>query len=155
MGTPASVACDSPQWQAPVGRARKRASANIFEDMGPLQLRRLFQSSGDERAEERARLVCEYAGDRRTAHALRQLRSRQRRRRRQLPQLGPAAQDSAGGLSLQQFSHPRLEDCSLPCADPGSSVRDGQHPGPPREGPRTRQRKRGPGPIGYLHQLQR
>ncbi|TFK06994.1 katanin p60 ATPase-containing subunit A-like 1 [Platysternon megacephalum] len=94
MGTPASVACDPLQCQVPEARARKRASANIFQDVGLLQLRSLFRSSGDERAEQRAQLVWEYAGDRRTAQALRQLRSRQRRRR-QPPQLSPAAQDSS------------------------------------------------------------
>ncbi|XP_024077047.1 arginine vasopressin-induced protein 1 isoform X2 [Terrapene carolina triunguis] len=143
MGTPASVACDPLQCPVPEAPARKRASANIFQDVGLLQLRRLFRSSGDERAEERAQLVWEYAGDRRTAQALRQLRSRQRRR--------CAAQDS---------SDPRLEDCSSPSADPDSSTRlegpsrDRQRPGPRRKGPRTRRRKRGPGPTGYLHQLQ-
>ncbi|XP_053891207.1 arginine vasopressin-induced protein 1 isoform X2 [Malaclemys terrapin pileata] len=144
MGTPASVACDPPQGRAPEARARarKRAAANIFQDVGLPQLRRLFRSRGDERAEERARLVWEHAGDRRTAQALRQLS----RRRWQ-----PAAQASSG---------PRLEDCSSPSADPGSSTRlegpsrDRQRPGPRRKCPRTRRRKRGPGPTGYLHQLQ-
>ncbi|XP_065264651.1 arginine vasopressin-induced protein 1 [Emys orbicularis] len=150
MGTPASVACDPLQCQGPEARARKRASANIFQDVGLLQLRRLFRSSGDERAEERAQLIWEYAGDRRTAQALRQLRSGQRRQWHP-PQLSPAAQDS---------SDPRLEECSSPSADPGSSTRleepsrDRQRPGPRRKGPRTRRRKRGPGPTGYLHQLQ-
>lgn len=93
MGTPASVACDPLQRQAPEARARKRASANIFQGVGLLQLRQLFRSSGDARAEERAQLVLGYAGDRRTAQALRQLRGRQRRGRLP-PQLSPAAQDS-------------------------------------------------------------
>ncbi|XP_030426429.1 arginine vasopressin-induced protein 1 [Gopherus evgoodei] len=150
MGTPASVACDPLQCQVPEARARKRAAANIFQDVGLLQLRSLFRSSGDERAEERAQLLWEYGGNRRTAQALRQLRSRQRRWQ-QPSQLSPAAQDS---------SDPRLEDCTSPSADPGSSTRlegpsrDRQHPGPRRKSPRTRWRKRGPGPTGYLHQLQ-
>ncbi|XP_077679500.1 arginine vasopressin-induced protein 1 [Eretmochelys imbricata] len=141
MGTPASVACDPLQRQAPEARARKRASANIFQGVGLLQLGQLFRSSGDARAEERAQLVLGYAGDRRTAQALRQLRGRQRRGRLP-PQLSPAAQDS---------NHPRLEDSSSPGADPGSTPR---LEGPSRTGPRTRRRKRGPGPTGYLHQLQ-
>uniref|UniRef100_A0A8C3SJB6 Arginine vasopressin-induced protein 1 n=1 Tax=Chelydra serpentina TaxID=8475 RepID=A0A8C3SJB6_CHESE len=144
MGTPASVACDPLQGPVPEARARKRASANIFQDVGLLQLRSLFGSSGDEWAAERAQLVWEYAGGRR-AQALRQLRSRQRRRP---PQPSPAAQDS---------SDPRLEDYSSPSADPGSRPSlEGprQHPGPGRKGPRTRRRKRGSGPTGYLHQLQ-
>uniref|UniRef100_A0A452H423 Arginine vasopressin-induced protein 1 n=1 Tax=Gopherus agassizii TaxID=38772 RepID=A0A452H423_9SAUR len=136
MGTPASVACDPLQCQVPEARARKRAAANIFQDVGLLQLRSLFRSSGDERAEERAQLVWEYGGNRRTAQALRQLRSRQRRWQ-QPSQLSPAAQDNPG-------SSTRLEAPS----------RDRQHPGPRRKSPRTRWRKRGPGPTGYLHQLQ-
>ncbi|KAM9134451.1 arginine vasopressin-induced protein 1 [Pangshura tecta] len=151
MGTPASVACDPLQCQVPEARARKRASANIFQDVGLLQLRSLFRSSGDERAEERAQLVWEYAGTRHTAQALRQLKSGQRRWRQQPSQLSPAVQDS---------SDPRLEDCTSPSAEPGSSTRlegpsrDRQRPGPRRKSPRTRRRKRGPGPTGYLHQLQ-
>ncbi|XP_044881675.1 arginine vasopressin-induced protein 1 [Mauremys mutica] len=147
MGTPASVACDPLQCQVPEARARKRASANIFQDVELLQLRRLFRRSGDERAEERAQLVWEYAGNRRTAQALRQLRSRQRRWRQQPPQLSPAVQDS---------SDPRLEDCTSPGSSTGleGPSRDRQHPAPRRKSPRTRRRKRGPGPTGYLHQLQ-
>uniref|UniRef100_A0A674HZK8 Arginine vasopressin-induced protein 1 n=1 Tax=Terrapene triunguis TaxID=2587831 RepID=A0A674HZK8_9SAUR len=150
MGTPASVACDPLQCPVPEAPARKRASANIFQDVGLLQLRRLFRSSGDERAEERAQLVWEYAGDRRTAQALRQLRSRQRRR-------CPGIHCPSPWLCLFPY---RLEDCSSPSADPDSSTRlegpsrDRQRPGPRRKGPRTRRRKRGPGPTGYLHQLQ-
>ncbi|XP_038265281.1 arginine vasopressin-induced protein 1 isoform X2 [Dermochelys coriacea] len=141
MGTPASVACDPLQHQVPEAHARKRASANIFQGVGLLQLRHLFRSSGDTRAEERAQLVLDYAGDRPTAQALRQLGSR-RRRGRLPPQLSPAAQDS---------NDLRLEDSSSPGADPGSTTR---LEGPSRKGQRTRWRKRGPGPTGYLHQLQ-
>ncbi|NXB72419.1 AVPI1 protein, partial [Donacobius atricapilla] len=78
MGTPASVVSDSPGRAAPAARARKRASANIFQGVGLRELRSLFRSGGVgvERPEERARLVWRYAGQRRMARALRQLRRR-------------------------------------------------------------------------------
>ncbi|NXL20218.1 AVPI1 protein, partial [Setophaga kirtlandii] len=81
MGTPASVVSDSPGRAAPAARARKRASANIFQDVGLRELRSLFRSGGArrggaERPGERARLVWRYAGQRRMARALRRLRRR-------------------------------------------------------------------------------
>uniref|UniRef100_A0A674H5G4 Arginine vasopressin-induced protein 1 n=1 Tax=Taeniopygia guttata TaxID=59729 RepID=A0A674H5G4_TAEGU len=76
MGTPASVVSDSPGRAAPAARARKRASANIFQGVGLRELRSLFRSGGAERPEERARLVWRYAGQRRMARALRRLRRR-------------------------------------------------------------------------------
>ncbi|KAM9282241.1 arginine vasopressin-induced protein 1 [Cariama cristata] len=77
MGTPASVVSDPPGRAAPATRGRKRASANIFQDVGLPELRSLFRSGGAERPEERARLVWRYAGQRRMARALRRLRRRQ------------------------------------------------------------------------------
>ncbi|XP_068806018.1 arginine vasopressin-induced protein 1 [Struthio camelus] len=74
MGTPASVVCDPPGRAPPAARGRKRASANIFQGVGLPELRSLFRSGGAERPEERARLVCRYAGQRRMARALRRLR---------------------------------------------------------------------------------
>ncbi|NXR54132.1 AVPI1 protein, partial [Hippolais icterina] len=77
MGTPASVVSDSPGRAAPAGRARKRASANIFQGVGLRELRSLlFRGGGAERPEERACLVWRYAGQRRMARALRRLRRR-------------------------------------------------------------------------------
>ncbi|NXK58572.1 AVPI1 protein, partial [Sylvietta virens] len=76
MGTPASVVSDSPGRAAPALRARKRASANIFQGVGLRELRSLFRSGGTERPEERAHLVWRYAGQRRMARALRRLRRR-------------------------------------------------------------------------------
>uniref|UniRef100_A0A8C5TI19 Arginine vasopressin-induced protein 1 n=1 Tax=Malurus cyaneus samueli TaxID=2593467 RepID=A0A8C5TI19_9PASS len=46
MGTPASVVNDSPGRAAPAARGRKRASANIFQGVGLLELRSLFRSGG-------------------------------------------------------------------------------------------------------------
>lgn len=154
MGTPASVACDPPQGQAPAAQTRKRGSANIFRGVGLGQLQRLFRSRGDERADERARLVWEAAGDQRVAQALRQLRPRHR------AQLSLAAQGGRRVQTLQPFGYPRPEDRSTPTAAPGSSMglegpsRARQPPALARKDPRSRQRKRGPGPTGYLHQLQ-
>uniref|UniRef100_A0A8C3KMC1 Arginine vasopressin-induced protein 1 n=1 Tax=Calidris pygmaea TaxID=425635 RepID=A0A8C3KMC1_9CHAR len=82
MGTPASVVSDPPGGNGgavPATRSRKRASANIFQDVGLRELRSLFRSGGAERPEERARLVWRYAGQRRMARALRRLRRRRRR----------------------------------------------------------------------------
>ncbi|NWT46795.1 AVPI1 protein, partial [Rynchops niger] len=76
MGTPASVVSDPPGRAAPAALARKRASANIFQGVELPELRSLFRSGGDERPEERARLVWRYAGQRRMARALRRLRRR-------------------------------------------------------------------------------
>ncbi|NWR06882.1 AVPI1 protein, partial [Paradoxornis webbianus] len=76
MGTPASVVSDSPGPAAPAARARKWASANIFQGVGLRELRSLFRSGGAERPEERACLVWRYSGQRRMARALRRLRGR-------------------------------------------------------------------------------
>ncbi|NXT28104.1 AVPI1 protein, partial [Syrrhaptes paradoxus] len=76
MGTPASVVSDPPGRTAPAARGRKRASANIFQGVGLPELRSLFWSGGAERPAERARLVWQYAGQRRMARALRRLRRR-------------------------------------------------------------------------------
>ncbi|NXH26512.1 AVPI1 protein, partial [Myiagra hebetior] len=79
MGTPASVVSDSPGRAALPARARKRASANIFQGVGLLELRSLFRSGGGGgpgRPGRPARLVWRYAGQRRMARALRRLRRR-------------------------------------------------------------------------------
>nr|XP_034989456.1 arginine vasopressin-induced protein 1 isoform X1 [Zootoca vivipara] len=108
MGTPASIACDLPQHQTPKACTRKRASANIFQGVGLFQLRRLFHSSGDAQAEERAQLVWECAGSRCIAHALQQLRRRQRKLRLR-SHLRPPSEMSGGTrlLELQHFSRLR------------------------------------------------
>ncbi|XP_071419394.1 arginine vasopressin-induced protein 1 isoform X2 [Pithys albifrons albifrons] len=76
MGTPASVVSDPPGRAAPAARGRKRASANIFQGVGLVELRSLFRSGGAEQPEERARLVWRYAGQQRMGRALRRLRRR-------------------------------------------------------------------------------
>ncbi|XP_005991929.1 transcriptional and immune response regulator a [Latimeria chalumnae] len=43
--------------------ARKKAVGNIFESIDQESLQRLFQKSGDKRAEERARIVCSQSQD--------------------------------------------------------------------------------------------
>uniref|UniRef100_A0A8C3MWC2 Arginine vasopressin-induced protein 1 n=1 Tax=Geospiza parvula TaxID=87175 RepID=A0A8C3MWC2_GEOPR len=102
MGTPASVVSDSPGRAAPAARARKRASANIFQGVGLRELRSLFRSGGAERPEERARLVWRYAGQRRMARALRRLR------RRRTAQPGV---DSGGWVRLWLCpAHPRVAE---------------------------------------------
>ncbi|XP_054133269.1 arginine vasopressin-induced protein 1 [Melozone crissalis] len=100
-GTPASVVSDSPGRPAPAARARKRASANIFQGVGLRELRSLFRSGGAERPEERARLVWRYAGQRRMARALRRLRRRR------------TAQPGGGMAALRRFEHLRIAEKKL------------------------------------------
>ncbi|XP_053548542.1 arginine vasopressin-induced protein 1 isoform X2 [Bombina bombina] len=99
MGTPASVADSQPtSWQVQEPPARKKASANIFKDIDLLQLQTLFRASGDECAEERARIICEYSEDRRIAEALIQLRKKKRKK------ASSKHKDRIGTLSVQHFS---------------------------------------------------
>uniref|UniRef100_A0A8V0Z822 Arginine vasopressin-induced protein 1 n=1 Tax=Gallus gallus TaxID=9031 RepID=A0A8V0Z822_CHICK len=120
MGTPASVASDPPGRAAPSARGRKRASANIFQGVGLPELRSLFQSGGAERPEERARLVWRYAGQRRMARALRQLR----RRRAARPLGQPGACTSLQVLAIHQFLHDshQQEELLQPFPVPGSPL---------------------------------
>ncbi|XP_075614267.1 arginine vasopressin-induced protein 1 [Balearica regulorum gibbericeps] len=97
MGTPASVVSDPPGRAAPATRGRKRASANIFQGVGLPELRSLFRSGGAEQAEERARLVWRYAGQRRMARALRRLRRR-------------PAQPGGGMAALRRFGRLRITE---------------------------------------------
>ncbi|XP_063193815.1 arginine vasopressin-induced protein 1 [Chroicocephalus ridibundus] len=98
MGTPASVVSDPPGRAAPAALARKRASANIFQGVELPELRSLFRSGGDERPEERARLVWRYAGQRRMARALRRLRRRR------------PAQPGGGMAALRRFGRLRIAE---------------------------------------------
>ncbi|XP_062436468.1 arginine vasopressin-induced protein 1 [Rhea pennata] len=114
MGTPASVVCDPPGRAPAAARGRKRASANIFQGVGLPELRSLFRSGGAERPEERARLVCRYAGQRRMARALRRLR----RRRPAEPGGGMAALRRLGRLCIseQETASSRGEPAERPGA---------------------------------------
>ncbi|XP_069467664.1 arginine vasopressin-induced protein 1 isoform X2 [Ambystoma mexicanum] len=130
MGTPASVVCDpSPPWQAPEPRARKKATPNIFKGMELLQIQDLFKNNGDESAEDRARIIWEYAGDRRITEALRHLQ--RKRRSRMLHRKSPIVHgDSVGVLSVQQFSQLCIEDGSSPVCThtPDSDAEDNAAP---------------------------
>uniref|UniRef100_A0A8C6VLJ7 Arginine vasopressin-induced protein 1 n=1 Tax=Naja naja TaxID=35670 RepID=A0A8C6VLJ7_NAJNA len=117
MGTPASITCDLPQNQITKSCSRKRASANIFQGVGLLQLRRLFRSSGDMQAEERAQLIWERAESQCITQALQQLHRRQRKLKLQAsgrPLSGKGS--STRLLELQHFSHLRIEDCNTSAA---------------------------------------
>ncbi|XP_070801663.1 arginine vasopressin-induced protein 1 [Pituophis catenifer annectens] len=117
MGTPASIICDLPQNQIAKSCTRKRASANIFQGVGLLQLRRLFRSSGDMQAEERAQLIWERAESQCITRALQQLHRRQRKLKLQAngrPLSGKGS--STRLLELQHFSHLRIEDCNTSAA---------------------------------------
>ncbi|XP_030058758.1 arginine vasopressin-induced protein 1 [Microcaecilia unicolor] len=111
MGTPASVASEPPSaWQGPEPRARKKASANIFQDIDLPQLQDLFQTSGDKRAKERAQIVWDCAGDSRLAEALMQLQRRRRSRRILHQHTVRAGSNSIGVLSIHHFSQLCIED---------------------------------------------
>lgn len=168
MGTPASVACEpSPTWQAPETRARKKGTANIFKGVELLEIQSLFKNNGDESAEDRARIIWEYAGDRRIAEALKQLR--RKRNRRVLYREPPIVNgDTVGVLSVQHFSQLRLEDGSYPACSLKSDSDVGEDEAPPsRDGKsggtrwrvlteRATKNKRGStgqDPSLYLHQI--
>ncbi|XP_053160478.1 arginine vasopressin-induced protein 1 [Hemicordylus capensis] len=160
MGTPASIVCDMPLHQTPKSCVRKRASANIFQGVGLLQLHRLFHSSGDAQAEERAQLVWDCAGNQCIAQALQQLHRKQRRRRLHSNLRPPSESSGPKLLELQHFSGLRIEDCATSCADTdggGSSSKKREAAGPTCQYPSShcRQKKWGKGPAGYLHQLHR
>ncbi|XP_078421220.1 uncharacterized protein avpi1 [Cetorhinus maximus] len=61
-----------------VRKSRKKASANIFQDVELGQMQALFRKSGDENAEERARIIWEREkhGDQDITQALMELKSR-------------------------------------------------------------------------------
>ncbi|KAG8435440.1 hypothetical protein GDO86_013393 [Hymenochirus boettgeri] len=104
MGTPASVVSSpSAPWQGPKPRSRKKASANIFKDIDLLQIQTLFQASGDKCAEERARIICEYAEDKHIAEALKRLRRKKKGKRLHRP-TSKSNSDRIGTLSVQHFS---------------------------------------------------
>ncbi|XP_077205548.1 arginine vasopressin-induced protein 1 [Paroedura picta] len=157
MGTPASIACDLHHPQAPRSCTRKKASANIFQGVGLLQLHHLFHSSGDVQAEERAQLVWERAGNRCIAQALQQLRRRQRKLRPRPHQKSSESGSSTGFLELQHFSRLRIEDCTTSCTEdkgPNSSKKPdvaGQASSCPAS--YYKQKRRGTGAASYLHQI--
>ncbi|XP_066477893.1 arginine vasopressin-induced protein 1 [Tiliqua scincoides] len=166
MGTPASIVCDLPKHQTPNSCPRKRASANIFQGVGLLQLRRLFHNSGDAQAEERAQLVWERAGNRCIAQALQQLHRRQRKQRLR-SHLRSSSGTGSGTrlLELQHFSHLRIEDCTTSCSNDdgggggggGSSSKKVEAASPTSQNTafHWREKKRGKGAVDYLHQLHR
>ncbi|XP_054838201.1 arginine vasopressin-induced protein 1 [Eublepharis macularius] len=158
MGTPASVACDSPPHpQPPKSCTRKRASADIFQGVGLLQLHHLFHISGDAQAEERAQLVWERAGKQCIGQALRQLH-RKRKLRLRPHQKSPSESGSGTGfLELQHFSHLRIEDSTTSHTE-DNGLNSSKMPdvaGQARPCPAScyRQKRRGIGAAGYLHQL--
>nr|XP_033797990.1 arginine vasopressin-induced protein 1 [Geotrypetes seraphini] len=162
MGTPASVACESPPvWQGPEPRARKKASANIFQDINLVQLQDLFKTSGDKRAKERAQIVRDCAGDNCLAEALMQLqRTRRRRSRRILHQhTVRAGGNSIGVLSVHHFSQLCIEDGAEEHATSTSTHgRDKQSGAVQRAATadravRSKRRNGLQDPSAYLHQI--
>ncbi|XP_037659610.1 arginine vasopressin-induced protein 1 [Choloepus didactylus] len=146
MGTPASVVSEPPSWQAPtVARGRKQASANIFQDAELLQIQALFQSSGDQLAEERAQIIWKCAGDHRVAEALRRLR--RKRPPRQKP-LGHVLHH-CGGLKIPE----PYSQLASPESSTTETTTSEQHLNSRRTSARIRQNWRKSGPTSYLHQI--
>ncbi|KAJ7325100.1 hypothetical protein JRQ81_018120 [Phrynocephalus forsythii] len=156
MDTSASIASDLPQHQTPIPCARKRASANIFHGVGLWQLRRLFHSTGDAEAEERAQLVWECAENRCLTQALKQLHRRQRKMKFRSHRRPPSdKRSSARLLELQHFGRLCIEDCSTSGADVDSSSSKNTE-APDQAGYPTSlhyRKKGGMGAANYLHQL--
>nr|XP_008104731.1 PREDICTED: arginine vasopressin-induced protein 1 [Anolis carolinensis] len=159
MGTPASIVCDLPQHPTPKSCTRKRASANIFQGVDLWQLRRLFHSSGDAKAEERAQLIWQCAENRCITQALQQLHRRQRKRRLQSHHRPPSEKGSATRLlELQHFSRLRIEDHTPSCADIENSSNGKEIEDTDQTDHSTvsqHRKKRGMGAADYLHHLHR
>ncbi|XP_063047525.1 uncharacterized protein LOC134441234 [Engraulis encrasicolus] len=85
-------------------RSRKVGRADIFRGVSVRELQRLFRSSGDEEAEQRAQVVWERDGGAELAQALMGLRARGRRNRSAAHTLGPRW--------LRAFTHLRISECS-------------------------------------------
>ncbi|XP_078499697.1 arginine vasopressin-induced protein 1 isoform X1 [Lissotriton helveticus] len=168
MGTPASVVCEpSPTLQVPEPRTRKKGIANIFKGVELLQIQSLFKNNGDESAEDRARIIWEYAGDRRIAEALKHLRRKKNRRvlNRETPVVNS---DNVGVLSVQHFSQLCLEDGSYPVCSLKSDSDVGDDEAPPsrdetsggtrwrpssQRATRNKRVSTGHDPSIYLHQI--
>ncbi|KAM4636361.1 arginine vasopressin-induced protein 1 isoform 2-T2 [Discoglossus pictus] len=165
MGTPASVvSSQSPAWQAPEPRARKKASANIFKDIDLLQIKTLFLTSGDDCAEERARIICEYAEDRRIAEALIQLRRKKMKKAFHQP-APKLSSDQIGAhfskLCIHESGH-RGSTSTEDGSDQQSSDSHNRQPCAGKNGTATwrtasnKPRQQQPRRIsGYLHQIKR
>ncbi|XP_038600100.1 arginine vasopressin-induced protein 1 [Tachyglossus aculeatus] len=148
MGTPASVVSEPP----PEPRGRKQASANIFQDAELLRIQSLFQRVGDRRAEERARIVWECAGEPGVAQALRRLSGKRRRR---------PPQDRADHRARRQrrrCGRPRMPKdhpsaTASPTAGATETAAGPEPPAPRRTSARIRQHWGRASPRSYLHQI--
>ncbi|XP_078094693.1 transcriptional and immune response regulator-like [Mustelus asterias] len=67
---------------------RKRAAANIFESVNQAALQRLFERSGDKRAEERARIIATNQDSEQITRSLVALKLRKRMKFMQLFRIG-------------------------------------------------------------------
>uniref|UniRef100_A0A673CT98 Arginine vasopressin-induced protein 1 n=1 Tax=Sphaeramia orbicularis TaxID=375764 RepID=A0A673CT98_9TELE len=74
---PSSVMAGPPAlWRLAERRSRKAGSGNIFSNVNPWQLQRLFRAAGDQDAEQRAQLVWGHGDEAELAQALIGLRAR-------------------------------------------------------------------------------
>ncbi|XP_041125068.1 arginine vasopressin-induced protein 1-like isoform X2 [Polyodon spathula] len=87
-------------------RRRKAASPSIFQGVNLLQLQRLFQRSGDQRAEQRAELVWEHSDENKLTQALMGLRRGRSRRHR-------TGRGALKPVWLQAFGKMRINECDI------------------------------------------
>ncbi|KAK6482129.1 arginine vasopressin-induced protein 1-like [Huso huso] len=99
-----TVAGSSDFWRRSEGcRRRKAASPNIFQGVNLRQLQRLFQRSGDQRAEQRAELVWEHGDESQLTQTLIGLRrGRSRRHRTGRGALGPVWLKAFGKMRINE-----------------------------------------------------
>ncbi|XP_067858139.1 transcriptional and immune response regulator [Heptranchias perlo] len=103
-------------------KSRKKASANIFQDVELGQLQALFRKSGDENAEERARIIWEkeQQEDQDIAQALMELKSRKTQLFFQHNKTGA---EFLGLMWVKAFNKLRIKDGERGSeSEPGGSV---------------------------------
>ncbi|XP_007883063.1 uncharacterized protein avpi1 [Callorhinchus milii] len=92
-------------------KRRKKGAANIFQDVELSQIQALFRKSGDEKAEERARIVWgRQEGDQSVGPALMELRAK-KKTRSFFHHNKSAAAEFLGLMWIKAFSKMRLGDC--------------------------------------------
>ncbi|XP_030012073.1 arginine vasopressin-induced protein 1 [Sphaeramia orbicularis] len=117
---PSSVMAGPPAlWRLAERRSRKAGSGNIFSNVNPWQLQRLFRAAGDQDAEQRAQLVWGHGDEAELAQALIGLRARSHRRG-----LRTNGRDVLGSHWLRAFNHLRIGESSSTSQrkDPGEET---------------------------------
>ncbi|XP_051883776.1 transcriptional and immune response regulator [Pristis pectinata] len=102
-------------------KSRKKASANIFQDVDLGQLQALFRKSGDENAEERARIIWEREkqGEHDVTQALMELKSK---KTQFFFQHNKSGAEFLGLIWLKAFNKLRIKDREWGCEFESSGV---------------------------------